>query len=235
MKHLLLPLTLVLALAACNSNSRRSSGPAVTETKKASTVKAEMLRAEIKMAAGELSIEGGGKDEVSAEFRYSQGSMIPSFRFDNTSFRARLVIEETHKDTSNFNMEENRWRVQLADNLATDLSVNMGAGEARLKLGSLDLRSVSLNIGAGKVVADFSGEARHDFEVKIRGGVGDCEVVLPKNVGIRAEARGGIGSLSVEGLSEKNGSYENAEYATAKVKIRLSIQGGVGSIRIKVA
>ena len=231
MKHCLIPI-LALTLGACNTH--RSSGPPVTETKKASTAKAEMLRAEIKMAAGELSIEGGGKEEVFAEFRYSQGSMIPSFRFDNTSFRALLVIEETHKDTSNFNMEENRWRVQLADNLATDLSVNMGAGEARLKLGSLDLRSVSLNIGAGKVVADFTGEPKRDFEVKIRGGVGECEVILPKNVGIRAEAHGGIGSLNVEGLTDKGGSYENPDFATAKVKIRLSVQGGVGSIRIKV-
>ena len=232
MKHCLIPI-LALTLTACNTH--RSSGPPVTETKKASTAKAEMLRAEIKMAAGELSIEGGGRDEVSAEFRYSRGSMIPSFRFDNTSFRARLVIEETHKDTDNFNMEENRWRVQLADNLVTDLSVNMGAGEARLKLGGLDLRSVSLNIGAGKVVADFTGEPKRDFEVKIRGGVGECEVVLPRNVGIRAEAHGGIGSLNVEGLTDKGGSYENPDFATAKVKIRLSVQGGVGSIRIKVA
>ena len=231
MKHCLIPI-LALTLTACNTH--RSSGPPVTETKKASTAKAEMLRADIKMSAGELSIEGGGKEEVSAEFRYSQGAMIPAFRFDNTSFRARLVVEETGKDPGNFNMEENRWRIQLADNLATDLSVNMGAGEARLKLGSLDLRSVSLNIGAGKVVADFLGEPKRDYEVKIRGGVGECEILLPKSAGIRAEASGGIGSLDVEGLANKGGSYENPEFATAKVKIRLSVQGGVGSIHIRV-
>ncbi len=232
MKTLVLPLLFALSFAACDRH--RSSGPPVTETKKASTAKAEMLRADIKMAAGELNVEGGGKEEVSAEFRYSQGSMIPSFHYDNTSFRARLVIEETHKGTDNFNMEENRWRIQLADKLETDLSVNMGAGEARLKLGSLDLRSVSLNIGAGKVVADFTGDPKRDYEIKIRGGVGACEVMLPKSAGIRAEAHGGIGSLEVDGLTKKDDSYENPEFATAKVKIRLSVQGGVGSIRIKV-
>ena len=130
--------------------------------------------------------------------------------------------------------QENRWRIQLADKLETDLSVNMGAGEARLKLGSLDLRSVSLNIGAGKVVADFTGEPKRDYEIKIRGGVGECEILLPKSAGIRAEAQGGLGSLEVDGLTNKAGTYENPDYATAKVKIRLSVQGGVGSIRIKV-
>ena len=91
-----------------------------------------------------------------------------------------------------------------------------------------------LNIGAGKVVADFLGEPKRDYEVKIRGGVGECEILLPKSAGIRAEVHGGIGSLDVEGLANKGGSYENPEFATAKVKIRLSVQGGVGSIRIRV-
>ena len=227
----LLVLSMLLLPVGCQQR-RRSSGELVTEQKKATVAKAEMLRAEIKMAAGELTVEGGGKDEVSAEFRYRKGEMVPVFKLDNTSFRARLTVEQSDGEGGTFEGGENVWKVKLADGVATDLSINMGAGDAMLRLGSLDLRSVSLNIGAGKVSADLVGQPLRDYEVKIRGGVGDCEIFLPKQVGLRADVQGGIGSIDVVGLEKKNGAYENAEFATGKVKIRLSAQGGVGSIRI---
>ena len=223
-----------LALLLIGCDRRRSSGEMVTEQKSASVAKAEMLRAEIKMAAGELTVEGGGKGEVSADFRYMKDDPAPTFTFDNTSFRARLTIAQSSKDGMNFVGGENRWSVKLADGLATDLSVNLGAGEAKLRLGTLNLRSVSLNIGAGKVNADFTGQPMNDYEVKIRGGVGECEVLLPKGVGIRAEVQGGIGSIDVQGLEKKNGVYENAEFTSGKVKIRLSAHGGIGEIKIIV-
>jgi len=213
---------------------RREAGPPITDTKKANTSKAEMLQAEITMAAGELIIEGGGKQEVNAELRYSSGGLVPGFRFDDSSFRARLVVDQPKNQSGNLKFEEDKWRIQLPDGLATDLEVAMGAGEARLKLGSLDLRKVSLKMGAGKVVADFTGEPKRDFEVRIQGGVGECEVTLPKSAGIHAEATGGLGSVDVDGLEKKGSYYENAAFSQAGPKIRLSVQGGVGSIKILV-
>ena len=226
-------------LLACLSllfscGDRREAGPPVSMTKKASTAKAEMLQAEINMAAGELSIDGGGKGEVSAELRYSSGGLVPNFRYDDTSFRGRLVVDQPKNQSTNLQFEEDKWRIQLPDGLATDIDVNMGAGEARLKLGSLDLRKVGLKMGAGKVVADFVGEPKRDYEIKIQGGVGECEVTLPKSAGIHAEATGGLGSIDVDGLEKKGSYYENAAFSQAGPKIRLSVQGGVGSIKILV-
>lgn len=233
MKHLLLCATIAV-LTSCSGGDNRISGPPVTETKKGSVAKAEMLQAEIKMAAGELYVQGAEGDEVSAEFRHSSGGVAPSFRLDNTTFRARAVIEQSKKDLDGFNMDENTWRVSLPNRLATDLEVHIGAGEANLKLGSIDLRKVDLHMGAGKVVADFSGDPKRDYEVNIKGGVGECEVVLPKSAGIRAEARGGIGSIDVTGLEKHGDTWESANLSTAKTKIRLNVQGGVGSISISV-
>ncbi len=229
MRRALLAAALILTIGC---ERRRSSGEVVTESKKASVDKAEMLRAEIKMGVGDLTVEGGGKGEVSGEFRYVKDELVPSFKVDTSSFRARLTIDQKSKSGVGFTGGENRWVVKLADGLATDLSVDLGAGEAKLRLGSMNLRSVSLNIGAGSVNVDLIGQPVRDYEVKIRGGVGECVVTLPKSVGIRAEVQGGLGSVDVEGLEKKNGGYENAEFSSGKVKIRLSAQGGVGSIKI---
>lgn len=231
MKYTILLASLTL-LFSCGD--RREAGPPVSMTKKANTAKAEMLQAEITMAAGELSIDGGGKGEVSAELRYSSSGLVPSFRYDDSSFRGRLVVDQPKDQSSKLQFEGDKWRIQLPDGLATDLDVKMGAGEARLKLGSLDLRKVSLKMGAGKVLADFVGEPKRDYEIKIQGGVGECEVMLPKSAGIHAEATGGLGSVDVDGLEKKGSYYENAGFSQTGPKIRLSVQGGVGSIKIIV-
>jgi hypothetical protein len=45
-------------------------------------------------------------------------------------------------------------------------------------------------------------------------------------------ASGGIGDISVTGLRKGAGRYVNEAYERAAVRIRLDIQGGVGSIRL---
>ena len=220
-------------ILSCGRGDHRDSGPPTTVTKKGSVAKSEMLMAEVKMPAGELRIEGADTDEVSAEFRFAPASAEPSFRLDTTSFRAKVVIDQT-KDLPGFNSGENVWGVKLPNKLATDLNVNVGAGEARLTLGSIDLRKVELHMGAGKVVADFSGTPKRDYEVNIAGGVGECEVILPSSAGIRAEAHGGLGSINVTGLEKHGDVWESANLASAKPKIRVNVHGGIGEIRIRV-
>jgi hypothetical protein len=229
MKYALLALPL-LTLVSCNQQD--ISGPPVDEVKRASLEKSEMLNAEIRMGAGEISVDPAPAKELIADFHYSSGGPKPGFRVDTTSFRARAVIDQSTSDGSALSLKENRWRVQIPKAIATDLDIKLGAGEARLNLGSLDLRKVHIGMGAGKVSADFLGTPTRDYEVKIEGGVGECEVYLPKEVGIRAEAAGGLGHIEVNGLDKKGDVWENAAYANAKTRIHLSVKGGVGEIRI---
>jgi predicted membrane protein len=113
-----------------------------------------------------------------------------------------------------------------------DLRVEFGAGEARLNLGSLSLRSVNVEMGAGTRRLDLRGTPSKDYSVRIRGGVGEATVYLPKEIGISATASGGIGDISVTGLRKSADHYVDDAYERAAVRIRLDIQGGVGSIRL---
>src|SRR4029077_13197893 len=105
-------------------------------------------------------------------------------------------------------------------------------GEARLNLGSMNLRSVNVEMGAGTLRLDLRGAPRKDYSVRIRGGVGEATVYLPKEVGISATASGGIGEISVTGLRKDGGRYVNDAYERATVRIRLDIEGGVGAIKL---
>ena len=90
--------------------------------------------------------------------------------------------------------------MKLNGELPLDVTANLGAGEANLELGKMNLSRVEMSIGAGKVTMDLRGEPKRDYTVQIRGGVGETVVHLPKDVGIAATATKGIGDISIEGL-----------------------------------
>jgi hypothetical protein len=219
-------------LTACDGG-RVAEGPLVTEEKTANLAKAELLRTEIRMGAGELRVEGGGKREAQAKFVYNKGAIEPRFTFDDSSFRARLVLDHNEQALRLSGPARNEWDLKLPDDVPTDLDIKMGAGETRLKLGSVDLRSVKFGIGAGRVVADFRGTPKRDYEIEIHGGVGDCEIGLPRDVGLRVEARGGIGSIEVSGLEKRGGYWENEAYSKPGIKIRVEAKGGIGRIAVR--
>jgi hypothetical protein len=76
------------------------------------------------------------------------------------------------------------------------------------------------------------GHPTRDYDVEGSGGVGQATVHLPQEVGIRAEAHGGLGSINVTGLEKTGDHYENSLYDKAKVNLRLKVEGGIGQINI---
>src|SRR5207248_3336847 len=114
----------------------------------------------------------------------------------------------------------------------TDLIAHVGAGEARLDLGTLSLRSLEIEIGAGELRLDLRGNPSRSYDVRVRGGAGEATVYVPRNVGIDATAKGGLGDIKVQGLRSEGGHWVNDASGTSKVQIRLDIQGGVGTINL---
>jgi predicted membrane protein len=108
----------------------------------------------------------------------------------------------------------------------------LGAGEGRLDLGDLNLRGVDVEMGAGTLVLDLRGNPTQDYSVRVRGGVGEATVHVPKDVGISATASGGLGSIQVTGLEKRGDRYVNDAEGRSGVRIRLDIVGGVGEIKL---
>ena len=91
------------------------------------------------------------------------------------NYRAgELSISQPNRSGS-FGVAVNNW--DLNGTLPLDIMANLGAGEADLELGRLNLSRVELNIGAGEMKMDLRGEPNRDYTVQIRGGVGEIRLI----------------------------------------------------------
>ncbi len=207
-------------------------GPSRTETRSVDLDSSELVRAELKMGAGELHIRGGSSKLMDAEFTFNRSVMRPMVHYDASGFRGHLTVEEPsvhnfHRVNSNY-----RWDLRFNDDKPLDLIVHFGAGEGRLDVGDLRLRSLEIHMGVGELRVDLRGMPKNDYDVSIHGGVGEATIYLPEGVGIVAEAHGGIGGINARGLEKREDRYVNDAYGHAKITVRLDVHGGIGAINL---
>jgi hypothetical protein len=192
----------------------------------------ERLRVELHMGAGELTVRGGAEKLARTDFTYNVDAWKPDVRYHGTAGSGELTIEQPGKNHSSIGDTTYRWNLQLANDVPVDLIANFGAGESNMDLGSLDLRRVDVQMGVGELRMDLRGKPKHDYDVRIRGGVGQATVQLPRDVGIYASGRGGIGEIHTEGLRRQGDHWVNDAYDDAKVRIHVDVEGGIGEIRL---
>jgi len=226
-KSMLRPILLTVGIAVltgCGNNVRL--GPMEHETKVLDLDKSEMTRADIKIGAGELRLGGGSAKLMEGDFDYNDPGSKPQVDYHSTGVRSDIEIHPS----GTVQHGKSKWDIRFNDSVGMDLVVKMGAGEAHLNLGNLNLRSVVFDLGAGEVDADLRGSPKRSYDVQINGGVGQATIHLPKSVGISATAIGGIGEINVSGLEKRNDRWINTGHENDAVTIRLDVKGGVGQI-----
>jgi hypothetical protein len=219
---------LVLCLSGC---VMETAGPAQYESKTIEIAGAEAVRVNLEMSAGDLRVSSGSDKLMRADFVYNVPRWKPDVRSSNTAGRASISITQPsiHGSIGNNRYE---WDVKLNRQIPADVSVRFGAGEANLDLSAVPLKSVDVEMGVGKLDLDLRGAPKSSYSVRIRGGIGEAVVRLPLEVGVVAEAHGGIGEIRAPGLRHSDNRYYNDAYQNSKVTVHLDVQGGIGSIRL---
>jgi N-terminal domain of toast_rack, DUF2154 len=209
------------------------TGPTEHDTKSIPLDKSEMVRASLRMGAGELRIRGGSAQLMEADFTYNVPSWKPEVRYDGGGFRGHLTIEQPGHEHNHFGHTKYEWELRFNNDTPLSLNLQFGAGRAQLDLGSLSLEGVEIHMGVGQLDLDLKGQPKKDYQVTVHGGVGEATIHLPDSVGVIANAHGGIGSISAHGLHKSGGRYVNDAYDNnAKVNVRLDINGGIGAINL---
>jgi hypothetical protein len=219
-----------LALVGCEMASV-ATGETRHETKTIELDKVEMARVEIRMGAGELRVQSGTPKLLEANFAYNVPDWKPVVDYKAGAAGGDLTVSQPGNPGS-FGNTVNTWELKLNGQLPMEVTANLGAGEANLVIGQMNLRNVIINVGVGEVTVDLRGEPRRDYSVQVRGGVGQATVYLPKDAGISAMASGGMGDIRAEGLEKRDGVWINPDKLNAPVTVRLDVKGGIGEIRL---
>jgi N-terminal domain of toast_rack, DUF2154 len=226
------PLAALLSLTGCVIDHTRT-GSLEYSSESVEFDNSEQVRVDLVMGAGDLRLTDGAQKLVRADFSYNVPSWKPEVRYTRDGARGTLSIKQPGSHhTSTLGKTQYRWDLQLSNKVPVDLSMQFGAGQAKLDLGSLMLRGVELNMGVGQLDMDLRGKVRHSYNVSIHGGIGEATVRLPADAGIYAEAHGGIGAIKVRGLRNVGGHWESDSYENAENKIRIDVNGGIGSIHL---
>jgi N-terminal domain of toast_rack, DUF2154 len=187
----------------------------------------ESTRVNLEMAAGELKVTGGASRLMEGEFTYNVDRFKPIVEHSPRELRI------SQGDISGFGVgTQSRWDLRLNSAVGLDVVAKLGAGEAELALGDLNLRGLQVGIGAGQVHVDLRGTPKQSYGVRIEGGVGETVVYLPRSAGISATAAGGLGSISVSGLEKRGERWVNAGHESDAVQLTVDVKGGIGEIRL---
>ncbi|HLH44971.1 MAG TPA: toast rack family protein [Bryobacteraceae bacterium] len=222
----------VCALAACTI-TLSPTGPTLHESKVIDADKFEMSRIELRMGAGELNLQGGSSQLLEADFQYNVPAWKPLVESNAATFRADVRISQP-TGVSASGHAVNKWDLRISDRLPTNLIAHLGAGNAQMVLGSVDLENLEVHMGVGKLMLDLRGQPKRDYTANIEGGVGEAAIYVPNDekIGVSATAKGGIGEISVEGLERGDHRWLSRGYDRAPVRIHLEVAGGVGAIRL---
>jgi len=215
----------LLALTGCVVDVGHNGSAVQYSSESVEMDDSEVVRVDLKMGAGDLRITDGGAKLMRGDFTYSVPSWKPKVRYNRSGKQASLTIQQPDTHHTRLGNTKYSWDLQLNKKAPVELALHFGAGQARLDLGSLDLRGVELDM-------DLRGAPKHSYNVAIHGGIGEATVRISADAGVFAEAHGGIGSISVRGLQQENGHWVSPTYESAANKIHIEIQGGIGQVNV---
>jgi N-terminal domain of toast_rack, DUF2154 len=219
-----------LVASGCEFGSL-ATGETRRETQSIDLGKLDSARVVIRMSAGELRVQSGTPKMLEANFAYNVPDWKPVVDYRANGPAGDLTITQPDR-SGGFGDTVNTWELKLNDKVPLDVTASLGAGEADLQLGQMNLRSVEVNMGAGELKMDLRGEPKRDYNVRVQGGVGEATLYLPKDVGISARATGGLGEISADGLEKRDGVWINPERLNAPVTVHVDVKGGIGEIRL---
>ena len=194
---------------------------------------AKEVQAKIEVPTGKLSIAGGASKLLDANFQYLKSDGEPRLAYDVKDGRGHLDLSQPNDSHIRMLNSHNNWDLRFSDDVPLNLDLTVGAGEGNLDLRGLDVRTLTLNFGTGELNADLTGPRKNNLVATIKGGVGSAKIRLPKDVGVSVHASGGIGAISAHGLTEHDKNYVNDAFGNTPTSITLTIEGGIGSIRLE--
>ena len=216
----------VLATTACTAGG--PAGPIAREHHAIERGAATRARVDVDMSAGDLTVQSGTSQLLEGEFEFNIPALKPAVAYAVEGTTGVLKVSQGSA-SGNY---ENKWHLTLDETTPVELHINLGAGDARLTLGRLNLQSVAVGLGAGDLVLDLRGMPASSYPVSVNAGVGDTTLQLPASAAISLRTFGLIGDATVNGLEKRDDRWINPRAAASPVTIDVRVQHAIGDLRL---
>jgi hypothetical protein len=189
----------------------------------------ERLRVDVTHAAGRLRLEPGAAGSLyRAQLSYDERFFTPISEYTNG--RLRIGVEgERVRIARRGGGEPANLTLALGPEAALDLNVQFGAAEARMELGGLRLRDLSISTGASDTQLSFSRpNPERMADMKIDVGAAAFRVEGLGNANVQTlRVNGGVGDVQLSFDGEWRGNMD-AHLSMGVGALRLVLPRGVG-------
>ena len=238
--HSVLFLAAVLMCAGCKWER---AGPTQRESRAIDRDNATLVRVNLDMGGGGLSVDSGTDKLAIAGFIYNVPSWKPEVRYSSSTGTGDLTIRQPLEVHSLGAGRTNGWGIRLNREVPLEVKARLDVGEAKLDLGGLNLRRVEIRVDMGNLDLDLRGSPKNSYDVRIHRSTGDTTVHLPSGVGVEVIAGGRVEDVEGTNLNEDEDRkfkdnalhgrrYYNDALGESNVTVRLDIQGGIGEIHL---
>jgi len=216
----------ILSTTACNTGG--PAGPLTREHHDVERGAAARARVEITMSAGDLTVQSGATQLFEGDFEFNVAALKPAVAYAVDGTTGVLKVSQGSV-SGNY---ENNWHLNLEETTPVELHINLGAGDAKLTLGRLNLQSVAIGLGAGDLVLDLRGMPASSYPVSVNAGAGDTTINLPASAGISVRTFGLIGDARATGLEKRNDRWINPRAEASPVSIDVRVQHAIGDLTL---
>ncbi|MGA7159436.1 MAG: hypothetical protein WBZ48_00420 [Bacteroidota bacterium] len=105
------------------------------------------------------------------------------------------------------------------------------------KLCNANFKRMTFEGGVGSYYLNFDGELHREVDVKIKIGLGAVTIVIPRETGAKVyyqENWFSNFSIDRDFDEERKGVYETSNYSSADGRMNISIESGLGSVKVKL-
>lgn len=187
----------------------------------------------LEQGSGDMTVDGGAAKLMEATFKYNIKQWEPDVTYKEVQGTWNLSVIQPNTDLNVATGAKNSWDVSLLEGVPMDLAINLGAGNADLVLGSLDLTDLDVNVGAGDLDLDLRGYDGDNITVYINCGAGGADLKVPEGIGVRILPILGVGSVSATGFTMVGNEYHNSAYDVAQPHIVVHANLGVGDLVVQ--
>ncbi len=226
-------------------------------------VNVEKKEIDVNMAVGKLEISNEGlENHLKMDSLYFNTWGEPEVKTKLDSETLKISLELGKKEPTLFWGSSNTPNYFLTlgtDEIATDLDLEIGAGQGKvslrrynlndvsLKIGAGDLQSkiadtkinkLNLDVGAGNLVLELSGDIEVIEVINAKVGVGKLTLELPQGAEYKIEGEVGIGSINtpqgkISGFGNETKEIKSEGYDSAQKKFTIIAEVGIGELVIK--